>query len=256
MKAIQQTNTNQCETPVSLKNPCDLSEEKSQFLTHESKIFAPARRNGREFSYTLNTKRAKAKLLKGAQRRNHLDVEVKSGCVNLRFSDGAYFEVVLPLLKQWHEQVGKTFMVKNIEVNVAEADPGIDVTEKHIDTKLVVFVNNDRLVLHAYNGTQNLMVQGKNHADFAVKYLQTMFIERIDASVNNIENFNDKVCEMLSRSKPAVKEPKGSKPFHCPQCKVKSSTVADLRKHIKSSHSKTETKYKVIKKSKRILDEY
>ena len=60
---------------------------------------------------------------------------------------------------------------------------------------------------------------------------------------------------MLSRSKPAVKETKGSKPFHCPQCKVTSSTVADLRKHIKSSHSKTETKNKVIKKSKRILDE-
>ena len=59
-------------------------------------------------------------------------------------TDGAYFEVVLPLLKQWH-----------------------DVTEKHMDTKLVVFAGNDRLVLHAYNGTQNLMVQGKNHENLA-----------------------------------------------------------------------------------------
>ena len=50
-----------------------------------------------------------------------------------------------------------------------------------MDTKLVIFVNNDRLVLHAYNATQNLMIQGKNHENFAVKYLEPMFLEKIGA---------------------------------------------------------------------------
>ena len=47
-------------------------------------------KEGRTFGYALNQKRAKAKLLKGAKRTKNLDVELKSGCVNLRFSDGSY----------------------------------------------------------------------------------------------------------------------------------------------------------------------
>ena len=52
-------------------------------------------RDGQTFGYALNENRAKAKLLKGAKRVNNLDVEVKSRCVNLRFSDGSYFDVIL-----------------------------------------------------------------------------------------------------------------------------------------------------------------
>ena len=40
----------------------------------------------RVFGYSLNQKRAKAKLLKGAKRLNNLEVEERDGCVNLRFS--------------------------------------------------------------------------------------------------------------------------------------------------------------------------
>ena len=53
--------------------------------------------------------------------------------------------------------------IDETEVKIIEIDAGIENSEKHVDTKLVVMVNNDRLVLHAYNGTQNLMVQGKNY---------------------------------------------------------------------------------------------
>ena len=60
-------------------------------------------RKNRNFDYDLNEKKAKAKLLKGARRAKHLNIEIKSGCVNMRFSDGAYFEVVLPLLRNWHK---------------------------------------------------------------------------------------------------------------------------------------------------------
>ena len=60
-------------------------------------------------------------------------------------------------------------------MKVETADPGIDNSEKHMDTKLVIIVKNNRLVLHAYNGTQNLMVQGKDHENFAVNYLEPYF---------------------------------------------------------------------------------
>ena len=56
--------------------------------------------NSRMFKYNMNKKRAKAKLLKGAKRTSNLSVEVKSGCVNLRFDDGSYFEVILPMVRE------------------------------------------------------------------------------------------------------------------------------------------------------------
>ena len=66
---------------------------------------------GRSFDYTLNKKKAKAKLLKGAKRATNLDVEVKSGCVNLRFSYGSYYEVVLPLLKSWTDTLDEVQVI-------------------------------------------------------------------------------------------------------------------------------------------------
>ena len=157
------------------------------------------RRNGRAFSYNLNEKRAKGKLLKGAMRLDHLNVEVKSGCVNLRFSDGSYFEVVLPVLREWHGNVGKSLKLNDIDIKIDEADPGIDKSDRHIDTKLEVFANNERLVLHAYNGTQNLMVQGKNYESFALNYLEPYFTQKIGVSLENIEKFNRNVKEMLGK---------------------------------------------------------
>ena len=138
-------------------------EEISQLKTHIMKYHKDNKRNGRAFNYVLNDKKAKAKLLRGAKRTNPLVVEVKSGCVNMRFNDGSYFTVVLPLLRKWHEQVSKPFKLNDIVIEVEEADPGVESSEKHIDTKLVIIADKDRLVLHAYNSTQ-----GKNYQRFAV----------------------------------------------------------------------------------------
>ena len=155
------------------------------------------RRRGRTFDYDLNEKRAKAKLLKGAKRAKHLNVEIKSGCVNMRFSDGAYFEVVLPLLREWHKREAESFVVNDLTIKVDEIDAGIDKTDKHMDTKLIITVNTDRIVLHAYNGTQNLMVQGKNYVNFAVSCLEPFFTEKINAKIENVDKFNDGVCKIL-----------------------------------------------------------
>ena len=53
----------------------------------------------RVLEYTINKKRANAKLLKGAKCLKNLELEVKLNCVNLHFNDGSYYEVVLPLIK-------------------------------------------------------------------------------------------------------------------------------------------------------------
>ena len=48
---------------------------------------------------------------------------------------------------------------------------------------------------------------------------------------------------MLGKREVTVKQKTNvSKPFHCPHCKVKSSTVGDLRMHLKSSHSKIDNR--------------
>ena len=112
--------------------------------------------NGRVFAYTLNEKRAKRNLLKGAEKENNLEVEVKSGNTNLRFSVGSYHEVLLPLLRSWSEELDNIHYVCDNEIKIIEFEAGSEKTDKHMDTKLVIMFNNDRLTLHAYNSTQNL----------------------------------------------------------------------------------------------------
>ena len=231
------------------KTKCDecsiTLEDSPQLQIHMMNNHVSNKRNGRVLPYIQNEKRAKAKLLKGAKRMKNLDVEIKSGCVNLRFSDGSYFKVVLPILREWHNNIGKSFILNDLEIKVEESDPGIDDSNKHIDTKLVIIANTDRLVLHAYNGTQNLMVQGKNYANFAVNYLEPFFSKKVNEDLEDIEKFNSNVKEMLGQKKTALNpRTRSAKPFNCPECNVRSTTVADLKMHMKSSHSRITQKNK------------
>ena len=58
----------------------------------------------RVFNYDLNNKRAKAKLLKAAQKEQNLDIDIKPGCVNLHFNNGSYYEVILTCLREWNHK--------------------------------------------------------------------------------------------------------------------------------------------------------
>ena len=107
-------------------------------------------------------KEPKKKLLKGAKREENLDIEIKPTSVNMRFSDGAYQEVVMPLLREWSSKIGKSINLLEEEIEIVECNSGFDLKAKHIDTKVVVLASNVRFVIHVYNGTQNFMVQGKN----------------------------------------------------------------------------------------------
>ena len=117
-----------------------------------------------------------------------------------------------------------------------------------MDTKLVVIANTDRL---AYNGTQNLLVQGKNYANFAVKYLEPFFSKKVNQDLEEIEKFNCNVKEMLGQKNTALNPRTNSAmPFNCPECNVRSTKVTDLKMHMKSSHSwitqKNKSKVKAV----------
>ena len=207
---------------------------------------------GRAFEYTLNKKRAKAKLLKGAKRENHLDVEFKSGCANLRFSNGSYFKLILPLLRNWFEEKDNIIKIDDTDIEVIEVEAGRESLGQHMDTKLVVMVNGDRLVLHAYNGTQNLMIQGKNYKKFASNCLEPFFRQKIEENIEMITHFNDEVKDSLGEKKPSKIS---AKPFSCPQCGVKASTIGDLKLHTKRCHTKPALDSPKRKKSIKIMEE-
>ena len=130
----------------------------------------------RAFEYILNEKRAKAKLLKGAKRAQNLNIEVSRGCVNMRFDNGSYFEIVLPLLREWSKKCGENVKLGLEEMKIIEVEAGYEKSTKHVDTKLVLLADNSRLVLHAYNSTQKLMVQGQNYQKFALDCLEPFFL--------------------------------------------------------------------------------
>ena len=209
--------------------------------------------DGRFFNYTLNNKRAKAKLVKGAQKEKNLDIDIRSGCVNLRFNNGSYYEVILPCLRDWNQKVDQVITIDETEAKVIEVGAGKESTGKHIDTKLVVMNGNDRLVLHAYNGTQNLMIQGKNYEHFAIDVLAPYFSSKIEESLEKIVNFNSHVKEQLGPKKSL--KMKSIKPYGCPQCNVKTKTPSDLKVHMKSCHSKLGINSPKRNKIMRVLNE-
>ena len=225
-----------------------------KYLTHsESSMISLDQNNiaGRTFGYEMNKKRAKAKLLKGAKRDNHLDVELRSGCANMRFSNGSYFELILPLLRDWNTNMNKSIKIDDTEVEILEVEAGKENQGHHVDTKLVVIVNNDRLVLHAYNGTQNLMVQGKNYDKFAINCLEPFFRRKIESNIDKITLFNNGVKETLGGKKSI----KSAKPYNCPQCGVKASTIGDLKLHTKRCHTKPNLDSPKRRKVIKTLDE-
>ena len=221
-------------------------------VTTVASIEEPVSTGGRVHDYVLNNKRTKTKLLKGAKRTNNLDIERKSGVVNMLFDDGSYFEVVLPLLRLWHKNKDETFVINGREIKVVESDEGIENSGQQVDTKLVLLANNDRFVVHAYNSTQKLMVQGKNYEQFAINCLEPYFRTKILASKDKIAQINTEVKEVLG-GKNVIKIP--GKKFNCPQCGVTTTTNGNLKVHMKTCHTKPSICSPTKNKIQKILNE-
>ena len=134
---------------------------------------------------------------KGANKTSDLKIEMKTGNTNLRFRGGAYCEVVLPLLYSWYVAVGNTVKVNDTEISIIEHEIGSEITNKHVDTKITVMIGDIRLVLHAYNSSQNLMVQGKNHNKFVDNCLGSFFFNKIEESEEHIRKVNHDIKGVL-----------------------------------------------------------
>ena len=146
----------------------------------------------RSFLYNLNKKRTKAKLLKGAKRMNNLEVEVKSmNCVSLLFNDGSFFDVVLPLLRDWNQQIGKTVTLQGYDMFIVDVESGHDESDNIVDAIVKVSIAEHQVVMHAYNTSQSLLIQGKNCQQFVLKGLEPLLSKRISETLGSIKKFNN-----------------------------------------------------------------
>ena len=69
-----------------------------------------------------------------------MDIETKITCVNMRFDDGSYHEVVLPILKIWQDRLDEEICINQSIIRITEVEEGIEKNVKHVDTQLVVIL--------------------------------------------------------------------------------------------------------------------
>ena len=137
--------------------------------------------NDRKFNFKLTDKKAKSNLLKSAN-RPHFEVEMKQLSLNLKFSAGAYLLVAKPFVEECETYFNKNSSLteNTMEVKVNEFRAGKDLNEKHFDTKIVFLVNAQKVTMHCYNSTQNIMVNGSIYVEFIEKFLQPFFQTNVD----------------------------------------------------------------------------
>ena len=130
----------------------------------------------RKLNFKLTDKKAKGNLLKGAS-RVHFEIETKQKSKNLRFSTGAYIYVAKAMVKECESKFksNSAFFHDALEIKVVEYRDGLDLSDKHFDTKIVFSVNGNKVVMHCYNSTQNLKVEGSVYLDFIRKFLEPLF---------------------------------------------------------------------------------
>ena len=181
----------------------------------------------RNFSFKLTDATAKKNLLTGA-RRIPFDKEPKQKSVKLMFSAGAYIEVVMPTLLNWKNCVGNCINFGGISINIFEVKAGYELNSKHFDTKIVFLFDKNRVVIHSYNSTQNMKVEGKGYLEFIQRYLEPYFLQRIQDNDARITEYNMKIVGNLT--KPVVRRSTQYKPasqFICKKCDHTLETLAN-----------------------------
>ena len=121
-------------------------------------------------------------IISGAKRKN-FDKEYKQKCVMFKFSAGAYLTAVLPRISSWNgNQASVEYMGKNFEV--CEIKAWYDENRKHIDSKIVLLYETNKITVHSYNSTLNMKIEGKGHVEFAEVILEPMFKSDILTNVD------------------------------------------------------------------------
>ena len=181
--------------------------------------------HGRNLNFKLTDKTAKKNLLDGAK-RIPFERELKQKCIKMKFSSGAYKEVVFPTLISWKTKLNQTFEHKNMMIKVSELKAGYEANSKHFDTKVVFNMEMSRIVIHCYNSTQNIKVEGSGYLKFCDDYLEPMFLESIDRNVTKIQEYDEFIMKSFGPTKPVLRRSTRYKPILHFKCKSSEHTVS------------------------------
>ena len=203
----------------------------------------------RKLNFKLTDKKARANLLKSAGRK-HLEIETKQNCTNLRFSPGAFLLVGKKLVEECENihKKGNQLVHDNVSITVDEFRTGVELNNKHFDNKIVFSVDGHKVVVHCYNSTQNLKVEGRSYLLFIDKFLRPLLESQIEEQRDNIEAYDSNIkvalgSKHLRRKSVRISAIKGSsyylKGLTCKSCDVSFKSVTDLNKHKKMEHNAT-----------------
>ena len=156
----------------------------------------------RRFNFKLSEKKATSNLLKGAD-REHLQIETKQNCTNFRFSTGAYILVAKKLIKECEDRFknGTAIAHTDLKITVDEFKTGLELNNKHFDTKIVFHMDGKKVVMHCYNSTQNLKIEGAAYLPFIEKFFQPIIMSEIEAVKEKIDTYDSKVIVTLEKRK-------------------------------------------------------
>ena len=125
--------------------------------------------------------------------------------------------MALPTLSGWKSLNGKSFDFEGKHIKVSEFKAGFEENNKHFDSKIVFLVNENRIVVHSYNSTQNMKVEGKGYSYFIEEFLEPIFTKNVSNLHQRIEKCNRKIIKDLGKSQ--VKRTTRYKPVSDFKCK-------------------------------------
>ena len=190
------------------------------------------------FEYNLNEKAATTKLIKGAK-IPPFDLVFNSSSCNLIFNLGPWHTVVLPSIKYWSDVMGsKLCNIGDINIKIADVKTGKDVSGKHIDTQIIVFINRDKVVLHCYNTTQLILVNGHGYSRLVEVFLKPYFESKVDLNATEIDDYNREALIILEggrKVKQSTIKYSGSPTYlKCAKCDYAALSRIALVKHKKT----------------------
>ena len=105
-----------------------------------------------------------------------------------------------------------------------------------VDTLIRFETNGTKVVVHCYNTTQKIMINGSGYMRFFEKYLDPYFKRVIGENLLEIQKYNKVVTDTLGKIKRKdVKFRPGAK-FACNKCDFSSENTANLSTHRKALH--------------------
>ena len=225
-----------------------LESESLRDLVKNSEVVHP-NVDKRIHKYKLNDKAAKAKIVQGAK-RCPFEVKHNSSSSNLDFSIGAWNYVVLPTIRYWDQvKEESSCRVGSTVIKISSVELGKEAGGRHMDTKVVFFANTDRVVLHLYNTTQRILVNGHGYDYLIDIFLKPYFEAKLFPNLKHIDDFNKEVLAALSGKRKAVTRPTRSVRYKaisrpsCKQCDESFVNLSLLGAHTKSIHKRMLKKF-------------